>query len=151
MGKYQHWKFRQKGRDLNFQWYEHENNFNTRKGLYQRRVRWICCSVAKSCPTLCDPIDCSMPGSSVHGISQARILEWVAISFSKGSSRPRDWTRVSCFGRWILCHWATWETPLKYSGLLNSRRKRQTSNMDNSKKTRMASAGEQVCSGRNLT
>ena len=46
--------------------------------------------VAQSCVTLCDPIDCSPPGSSVHGILQARMLEWVAISFSRGSSRPRD-------------------------------------------------------------
>ena len=46
--------------------------------------------VAQSCPTLCDPTDCSLPGSSVHGILQVRILEWVAISFSRGSSRPRD-------------------------------------------------------------
>ena len=46
--------------------------------------------VAQSCPTLCDPVDCSLPGSSVHGICQARILEWGAISFSRGSSRPRD-------------------------------------------------------------
>ena len=52
--------------------------------------------VAQSCPTLCDPMDCSLPGSSVHGISQARILEWVAIPFSRGSSRPRDQTLVSC-------------------------------------------------------
>ena len=51
--------------------------------------------VSQSCPTLCDPMDCSPPGSSVHGIFQARILEWVAISFSRGSSRPRDWTWVS--------------------------------------------------------
>ena len=51
--------------------------------------------VALSCPTLCDPMDCSLPGSSVHGILQARILEWVAISFSRGSSQPRDWTLVS--------------------------------------------------------
>ena len=50
--------------------------------------------VAQSCPTLCDPMDCSLPGSSVHGIFQARILEWVAISFSRGSSWPRDRTRV---------------------------------------------------------
>ena len=46
--------------------------------------------VAQSCPTLCDPVDCSLPGFSVHGIFQARILEWVTISFSRGSSRPRD-------------------------------------------------------------
>ena len=51
--------------------------------------------VAQSCPTLCDPMDCSLPGSLVHGIFQARILEWAAISFSRGSSQPRDWTRVS--------------------------------------------------------
>ena len=46
--------------------------------------------VAQLCPTLCDPMDCTLQGSSVHGISQARVLEWVAISFSRGSSRPRD-------------------------------------------------------------
>ena len=49
----------------------------------------------KSCPTLCDPMDCSVPGSSVHGICQARILEWVAISFSRGCSQSRDRTQVS--------------------------------------------------------
>ena len=54
--------------------------------------------VAQSCPTLCDPVDCSLPGSSIHGILQARILEWVAISFSRGSSRPRGRTQVSCTG-----------------------------------------------------
>ena len=52
--------------------------------------------VTQSCPTLCDLEDCSPPGSSIHGILQARILEWVAISFSKESSRPRDRTQVSC-------------------------------------------------------
>ena len=51
--------------------------------------------VSQSCPTLCDPIDCSLPVSSVHGIFQARVLEWAAISFSRGSSRPRDRTPVS--------------------------------------------------------
>ena len=50
----------------------------------------------QSCPTLCDPMDCSPAGSSVHGISQARVLEWVAIYFSRGSSQPRDPTQVSC-------------------------------------------------------
>ena len=53
-------------------------------------------SVAQSCPAVCNPMDCSLPGSSVHGILQARILEWVAISSSRGSSWPREWTRVSC-------------------------------------------------------
>ena len=51
-----------------------------------------------SCLTLCEPMDYSLPGSTVHGISQARILEWVAISFSRGSSWPRDQTHVSCMG-----------------------------------------------------
>ena len=54
----------------------------------------------------CDPMDCSLPGSSVHGIFQARILEWVAISSSRGSSQPRDRTLVSCIGRWFLYCWA---------------------------------------------
>ena len=57
-----------------------------------------------------DPMDCGLPGSSVHEIFQARILEWVAISSCRGSSWPRDWTRVSCIGRQILYYWATWET-----------------------------------------
>ena len=55
-----------------------------------------------SCPTLCNPMECSPPGSSVHGIFQARILEWVAIPLSRGSSQPRDQTQVSCIQ--ILYH-----------------------------------------------
>ena len=54
------------------------------------------CLVAKLCPTLCNPMDCSPPGSSVHGILQERTLEWVAISSSRRSSRPRDQTCISC-------------------------------------------------------
>ena len=54
--------------------------------------------VAQSCLTLCDPVDCSPPGSSVHGILQATILEWVAISFFRGSSLPRDRTQAPCIG-----------------------------------------------------
>ena len=57
----------------------------------------------------CNPRDCNQPDSSVREISQARILEWVAISSSKGSSRPRDQTYISCIGRWIFYHWASWE------------------------------------------
>ena len=60
--------------------------------------------VTQSCPTLCDPMDYSLPGSSVHGISQARILEWVDMSFSRGSFQPRDQTHVSCIGKQILYH-----------------------------------------------
>ena len=68
----------------------------------------------QSCPTLCDPMNCSLSGSSVHGILQARILEWVAISCSRGSSWSRDQTCLSCIsytGRWILYHCATREAP----------------------------------------
>ena len=62
-----------------------------------------------SCLRLCDLMDYSPPDSSFHGIFQARILEWVAISSSRGSSRPRDWTCVFCAGKWILYHWAIWK------------------------------------------
>ena len=67
-------------------------------GIFQVHVTFICCCylVVQSCLTLCDPIDCSPTGSSVHGISQARILEWVAISSSRRSSQPRDQTSISC-------------------------------------------------------
>ena len=74
------------------------------------------CSVAKSCPILCVPVDCSLPGFSVHRSFQARILKWVAISFFRGSSWPRDQTHfsrgVSCIGRHILYHWSMWEAHL---------------------------------------
>ena len=67
-------------------------------------------SVTQLCLIHCDPMD--LPGSSVHWIFQARRLEWVAISYSRGSSQHRDWTCVSfisCISRQILYHWATWE------------------------------------------
>ena len=67
--------------------------------------------VTQLCPTLCDPMDYNLPDSSVHGISQERILEWVAICFSRGSSQPSNQTCVSCIGRQILNHCATWEAP----------------------------------------
>ena len=70
-------------------------------------MKWS--EVAQSCPTLCESMDCSPPGSSVHGILQARILEWVAISFSKGSSWPRDWTQVSRIAGRRFNLWATRE------------------------------------------
>ena len=63
--------------------------------------------VTQLCPTLCDPMDCSLPSSSIHGILQARILEWIAISFSRGSSRPRDRTQVSHIGGRCFNLWAT--------------------------------------------
>ena len=55
-----------------------------------------CCQSLSRVQLFCNPVDCSLPGSSVHGIFQARILEWVSISYSRGSSLPRDQTQVSC-------------------------------------------------------
>ena len=70
-------------------------------------VKWNWCLVAQLCPILCDPVDCSPPGSSVCGNLQARILERVAISFSRRSSRPRDRARVSCTAGGFFAIWAT--------------------------------------------
>ena len=61
------------------------------------------------CLSFCNPMDCSLPVFSDHGISQARILKWVAISSCRGSSWHRNQTHISCFGRWILYHWTIWE------------------------------------------
>ena len=81
--------------------------------VHRNIIHIICvCLVAQSCPTLSNPIDCNPPGSSVHGIFQARILDWVAISSSRGSSWRRDWTCFSCIDRWILLYWATQEAPI---------------------------------------
>ena len=81
-------------------------------------VQWLVCSafiavkvnmlVVQSCLTLCDPMDYSLPGSSVHGILQARILEWVAILFSRGSSRPRNQTQISSIAGRFFIIWAIW-------------------------------------------
>ena len=87
---------------------------NEDKDMTKRRA----CVHAQSCPTLCNPVDCSPSGSSVHRILQVRTLEWVANSSSRGSSRPKDQTHVfyiSCIGRRILYHWATWEAQLRDS------------------------------------
>ena len=67
----------------------------------------------QSCPTLCDSVGCNSPGSAVHGILQARILEWVAMPSSRESSQARDRTYVSCLGRWVLYHWCHLGTPTK--------------------------------------
>ena len=85
----------------------HSLDVNPLSGIY------VCvCSVAQVCPTLCNPVDCSLLGSSIHDVFQARILEQVAISYSRGSFQPRDQACVSCtscIGRWILYHCVTWE------------------------------------------
>ena len=83
-----------------------QNQIMTIKSKYSE------CPVAKSCPALWDPMDCNPPASSVHGILQARILEWVAMLAYRSSSRPRDWTCisfVSCIGRRVPYYSATWE------------------------------------------
>ena len=73
----------------------------TRQSLVMRLDPWVCVR-AQWCPTLCSPMDCSLPCSPVHGISQARILEWVSIASSRGSSWLRDHTCVSWIGRWVF-------------------------------------------------
>ena len=76
-------------------------------GIQIGKVKWSEVVQSCPCPTLCDPVDCSLPSFSVHGILQARILEWITISFSRGSSRPRDLNQVSrtggrCFNLWAI-------------------------------------------------
>ena len=95
-------------------------------GMYTvQHWEWcVCvCLVAQSCATLWDSLNCSPPGTSVRGIFQARILEWVAISSSRGSSQPRDRTQVSCMsyiGRCILStRCAIWEALLRVESSLN--------------------------------
>ena len=70
-------------------------------------LQWAHVLVSQLCLTLCNPMDCSPPGSSAHGISQARILEWVAIPFSKESSPPKDRAQVSCIEGRLFTIWAT--------------------------------------------
>ena len=79
----------------------------TWRSLIYLIVFFLCVHVKslQSCPTLCDPIDCSPPSFSVHGILQVRTLEWAAMPSFRGSSWPRDWIWVSCvswIGRWVL-------------------------------------------------
>ena len=77
--------------------------------LYQLSHKGSPMLVSHSCLTLCNSMDCSPPGSSVYGILQAKILVWVAISFSRGSPQPRDWTQVSCIVGKFFTIWATRE------------------------------------------
>ena len=87
--------------------------WRARQYLWEIPHEFVFMMRSQSCPALCDPTDCSPPGSSVHGISQARISQ-VALSYSKGSFPPRDWTHVccvSCIGRLILYPLWPWESP----------------------------------------
>ena len=69
----------------------------------------VCMLVAQSCLTLCEPMNCNSPSSSVHGILQARIMGWVDIPFSRGSSQPKDWTPISCIAGRFFTFWDTRE------------------------------------------
>ena len=83
-------------------------------------------SVTQSCLTLWDPMDCILPGSSVYSISHARILEWVAIPFSRVSSPPRDWTQVFCIAGRFFIVWVTWENQYINKLLLKTNTNKQT-------------------------
>ena len=87
--------------------------------LYWKKVKVL---VTQSSPTLCDLIDCSPPGSSVRGILQAGILEWVAMPSSRGSSWPWGQTLVSWIAGRFFTHWATWEAPY-WSGVIPESRR----------------------------
>ena len=102
------------------EWIRNCSRRSTNKKNYKAKVdiswEWkylhsVKVKVAQLCLTLYNPMDHSLPGSSVHGILQARILEWVAIVFSRGSSWPRNWTRVSCVGGEFFASWATRDAP----------------------------------------
>ena len=82
-----------------------------KKGFTIAQLYLVKVKVTQSCPTLCSPMD-----YTVHGIFQARILEWVAFPFSRGSSQPRDWTQVSCIIGGFFTSWATRETQEYWSG-----------------------------------
>ena len=84
------------------------------KSIWDTFITLCACMLScfsQSCPTLCDPMDYSLPGSSIHGILQARLLEWVAISFSRGSSRPRNGACVSCIAGSLFICWAIRKSP----------------------------------------
>ena len=114
-----------------FKWHRKQNfNMSTCRHVsvteWKREVKqlWYVakCLVTKSRPTLLPSHGLySPPGSSIHGIAQARILEWVAISFSKASSWPRDPTCISCIGRQILYQWATWKACGKVLSIVKAR------------------------------
>ena len=85
----------------------HKGNLHALSRVSECRTNSMLSEVAQSRPTLCDPMDDSLPGSVVHGILQARILEWAVIPFSRGSSQPREQSRVSCIADRCFTVWAT--------------------------------------------
>ena len=88
----------------------HYFHYPEKNELRGSREKWKKVLVAESCPPLWNPMGCKAPGSSVHGILQARVGDWVTIPFSKASSQPRDRTQVSCIAGGFFTIWATWET-----------------------------------------
>ena len=109
-------------------WFDLLDVQGTLKSLLQHYNSWPCLflfiiqkkkksELTQSCLTLCNPMDCSWPGSSIHGILQARILEYVYISFFRGSFQPRDQTWVSCIADRLLTVWATREVITQNPGL----------------------------------
>ena len=115
----------------------------------------LCVLVTQLCPTLCNPMDCSPPGSSVHGIFQARILEWVAMPLSRGSSLPRDWTQVSCIADRFFTIWAAQKARLfsyflLYSNSLPSLPSSCCSHKHPTVKPLLANLHFRVCFPRNL-
>ena len=83
-----------------------DSHYEATGGSLYIRDMCVCVLVAQLCLTLCDPIDYTAWGSSIHGILQARILEYVTIPFSRVTSQPRDWTRVSCIAGKFFTIWA---------------------------------------------
>ena len=103
------WGFRYSHHPLTNSWLQLISNFLLSVSTWMS-VKWkVKVLVTQSCLIFCDPTNCSPPGSSVHGILQARILEWVAICFSRGSSQSRDQTQVSCIAGRLFTIWATME------------------------------------------
>ena len=94
---------------------EHRNSQGSQTILYIMIFVVCSCLVAQSCPTLCDPMDCSPPGSSVRETSQGRTLERITISSSRGSSKPRDRPLELTSPAWHLDYWATWEPTYHYT------------------------------------
>ena len=87
--------FHVNGNQKNVAWFYPQLNIGRYLAVYAHLTFCVCVLVTQSCLTFCDPMDCSSPGSSVHGVLQAKMLEWVALTFSRASSQPRDRTQVS--------------------------------------------------------
>ena len=108
--------------DLIWHWGHCQGNKLILEGVGPQSKMKVKVLTAQSCLTLCDPMDCSPSGSSVNGTFQARTLECIAISFSKGSSPPRGWIRVFCTAGRFFTAWATREAQSKMTGVLIKRR-----------------------------